>query len=358
MTKSTVKLTKVEPGPSLTHVVYILDRSGSMQMIREATVRAFNDQVELASKPVYNTTPDVSQAVMPVAMSLVTFSSLVDEPVAWAVPPKEFGRLDSKDYLPGGNTALRDAIGITLARLKDADVVASTPKPSYLLVVITDGEENYSRIYSTESLRRLIADVNSTDRYTITCSVPGIANTRFFTDLGIPVGNIQKWEATNEGVERLVHERINPSYGFYMSSRAVGATSTRDFFQPDVSNLTARGVQQALDEVTRDFKALEVKKPSRVDEFIRKQGFNYTPGSAFYQLTKKEKVQGYKEFILRDQRGRVFKGNDSARRLLGLPVGGSIELYPAQTSDYVIFVQSTSLNRKLLPGTEVLYRVR
>jgi hypothetical protein len=48
-------------------------------------------------------------------------------------------------------------------------------------------------------------------------------------------------------------------------------------------------------------------------------------------------------------------GGDQARDLLGLPRGQSIKLVPGRSGDYEVYVQSTSINRRLIPGTQVLY---
>ena len=78
-------------------------------------------------------------------------------------------------------------------------------------------------------------------------------------------------------------------------------------------------------------------------------------GSAFYQLTKPERVQGHKAICIREKHsGKVYSG-DAARDLLGVPKGGEIKLYPGKVGNFDVFIQSTSVNRNLLPGTEVLY---
>ncbi len=91
---------------------------------------------------------------------------------------------------------------------------------------------------------------------------------------------------------------------------------------------------------------------------VESKKFVYTPGSTFYQLTKPEEVQDYKAFILRDNSGRLYAGNEDARKLMGLPSGGTFKLNPGHDPRYTFFVQSTSFNRKLMPGTDVLHRIK
>lgn len=54
--------------------------------------------------------------------------------------------------------------------------------------------------------------------------------------------------------------------------------------------------------------------------------------------------------------GDLFSG-DGARELLGLPPGETVRIRPASLEKYVVFVQSTSNNRKLMGGTRFLYEV-
>ena len=90
--------------------------------------------------------------------------------------------------------------------------------------------------------------------------------------------------------------------------------------------------------------------------FVLKTKKAYQKGTAFYQLNKPEKaVQDYKVLVVRNQKtGAVFAGGD-ARQLLNLPTRGTIALKPGNHGEWDIFVQSTSLNRVLVPGTSALY---
>ncbi len=79
-------------------------------------------------------------------------------------------------------------------------------------------------------------------------------------------------------------------------------------------------------------------------------------GAAFYARSKPYKsVQRYKLIVIRDKNsGEVYAGQ-SARDLLNLPTQGMISLSPGNHGNYDIYIQSTSVNRKLVAGTNVLY---
>jgi hypothetical protein len=82
---------------------------------------------------------------------------------------------------------------------------------------------------------------------------------------------------------------------------------------------------------------------------------SYVKGSAFYELTKREPhVQDYKLFCIRDKKTNKVYTGVAARDILGLPRYGEISLNVGQNSDYDIFVQSTSVNRKIPLNTKLL----
>jgi hypothetical protein len=91
--------------PHLTEIAYILDRSGSMQPMRDAAVAAFNDFI--------NSQLDVSGDAR---LTLVLFDDQYETPVTGRfiqdVPP-----LTSETYVPRSRTALLDAIGKTTTEM-------------------------------------------------------------------------------------------------------------------------------------------------------------------------------------------------------------------------------------------------
>jgi len=55
-------------------------------------------------------------------------------------------------------------------------------------------------------------------------------------------------------------------------------------------------------------------------------------------------------------RGDLFEGK-AAREMLGLPMGETVRIKPSNLEKYIVFVQSTSANRKLMGKTRFLYEV-
>ncbi|MCT7986929.1 vWA domain-containing protein [Laspinema olomoucense] len=105
------------------------------------------------------------------------------------------------------------------------------------------------------------------------------------------------------------------------------------------------------------FQVLDIDKNCAIKDFVIENGLTFQRGRGFYEFTKTETIQGKKEIILMDRAtGDLFEG-ESAREMLGLPPGETVRIKPANLEKYLVFVQSTSSNRKLLGGTKFLYEV-
>lgn len=105
------------------------------------------------------------------------------------------------------------------------------------------------------------------------------------------------------------------------------------------------------------FQVLEIDRDCAIKDFVLSNGLAFKKGRGFYEFTKTETIQGYKEIILLDRKtGDMFEGA-AARELLGLPEGSTTRIKPTSLEKYTVFVQSTSVNRKLIGGTRFLYEV-
>jgi hypothetical protein len=105
------------------------------------------------------------------------------------------------------------------------------------------------------------------------------------------------------------------------------------------------------------FQVLEVDKDTPIKAFVQENGLAFKTGRGFYEFTKTETIQGYKEIILRDRATGDFFAGDKAREMLGIAGGETARIKPSSLAKYVVFVQSTSANRKLVKGTKFLYEV-
>lgn len=126
-----------------TEIVLVLDRSGSMHAIREATIRGVNEFL------------DGQRAVAGEAfVSLYRFDHEF-EAVFEAAPAAATPRIDESSYQPRGSTALLDAIGEAVERTR-LRVDCCDDDASVVLAIMTDGLENASRRFTARAIRRLL----------------------------------------------------------------------------------------------------------------------------------------------------------------------------------------------------------
>lgn len=224
-------------------------------------------------------------------------------------------------------------------------------------MVITDGQDNASHRYSSHTIVRMINELQSTDRWTFVFRVP--KGQRYYIEqMGIPAGNIQEWELSTRGMEVATTASVAGTQN-YFSSRAAGQTYSKSFYT-DASAITKKTLDRTLVDISKDVMSLVrgSRDPESIREFIEsKTGLAFKKGAAFYQLVKSETVQNYKELLIRDKAsGSIYYGA-AARGLLGVPDNhtGDITLRPGNHGNYDIYIQSTSVNRRLPLGTLIMY---
>lgn len=127
----------------LTEVVIVLDRSGSMQDIREDMEGGLNHFFEEQKKE-----PGSCQ------VTLVQF----DDAYEVVYSGKDLNEVPPAQLVPRGCTALRDALGKTINSVGER--LAKTPeadRPSKVVfVIITDGLENASKEFSHEQIQEMV----------------------------------------------------------------------------------------------------------------------------------------------------------------------------------------------------------
>ncbi len=105
------------------------------------------------------------------------------------------------------------------------------------------------------------------------------------------------------------------------------------------------------------FQVMRVDDDCDIKGFVEENGAAFKKGRGFYEFTKAETIQDYKEVVLEENStGDLYTGG-AARKMLSLPESGSWRGRPGALSGHTAFVQSTSLNRKLVAGTRFLYEV-
>lgn len=164
-------------------VVFLLDRSGSMQGSEQDTIGGYNSYLDKQRKNKYNT-----------KITTVLFDDKY-EVVHNRKDIKEIKNLTEKEYYVRGCTALLDAIGKTINNLdkkvKDNKV---------LFVITTDGLENASKEYSKDKIKALIEQHPNWEFIYIGANIDSYSEG---TSLGIERKNISNYSKSKKGTDML-----------------------------------------------------------------------------------------------------------------------------------------------------------
>lgn len=131
---------------NLTELVFILDRSGSMEGLENDTIGGFNSLVKKQKE-------EPGEAIV----STVLFSDEM-KVIHNRISLNEVPLLTDKEYYVGGCTALLDAIGFSIN--KTVELRNKTPEEQHpektIFIITTDGMENASREYTYKKIKSLI----------------------------------------------------------------------------------------------------------------------------------------------------------------------------------------------------------
>lgn len=330
----------------INHFAIVLDESSSMSQHKLSVIKLIDNEIaHLAER---STVLDQETRV-----SIWAFADRV-RCIVW---DKDVLRLPSIStfYKPNGNTAFVDAT------LESVEALSETPERygdhSYLVYVVTDGADNRSSTPGSQLRKRLDG---LPDHWTVAALVPDARAKHETKNFGFPAGNVQIWDINSKsGVEEL-GDTVRKATDVYMEQRARGVRSTRTLFSTDASAVNAATIAQAhLTTVPRgSYLLAPVPTDCTIVDFTRACGHDYRLGSGFYELMKTEWIQPQKQIAIveRGAGARVYIGQ-AARDMIGLG-DQLVRVKPDYNADYAVFVQSTSINRKLKAGTRYLYLIK
>jgi hypothetical protein len=201
-----------------TQIAIILDRSGSMVTCAKETVDAFNEQVK--------TIRQGQKKGMDTRVSLFTFSTTADEPQFFNEPVTALKELRQDEYSPGGFTAMYDGVGKAIAKLEGLGEGKDT---SYLLVIISDGQENNSHVFTSAMVAEKIKALQGTNHWTVTYLGANQDLSQISKALHIPAGNMMAFVNTGVGVHA-ASMNLSAATSSYVGARAMGATAVNNFY--------------------------------------------------------------------------------------------------------------------------------
>lgn len=166
----------------MTDLILILDMSASMSNLEKETIQAYNDFLDQQRKE-----GDKAR------VTTVVFNHR-QKIIHDAMDLEELKGITQDDYQPQGYTALLDALGSTIARIDSMD-----EKSKKLFVIITDGEENASKEYSTKLIKSMVEGKKEMGWEFVFLG----ANIDSFTEgarMGIAADRIMNFEASDKGI--------------------------------------------------------------------------------------------------------------------------------------------------------------
>lgn len=131
---------------SMTELVFILDRSGSMSGLEDDTIGGFNGMLKKQKQENEN-----------VNVTTVLFDDNVDI-IHDRFPIGIIEPLTEKDYYVRGCTALLDAIGESVHKIENVQehLPEDYKARKIIFVITTDGHENSSKEYSYTQIRKMV----------------------------------------------------------------------------------------------------------------------------------------------------------------------------------------------------------
>ena len=177
-------------GSKLTEIACIVDRSGSMDDLREATIDGFNTFLSAQQDA-------PGRARMTLVLFNDTYHVVHESADIGLVPP-----LTCATYVPDGTTALLDAVGRTVNDLGcRLDATPHARRPGKVIIaILTDGLENASQEFSWPQISEIIRhqqEVYNWEFLFLGANQDAIATA---ARMSVPAANARNWDASPSGM--------------------------------------------------------------------------------------------------------------------------------------------------------------
>lgn len=198
----------------------ILDESGSMNSIKEATISGFNETVQTINGA-QREHPGETHYI-----TLVSFNGMGIKTLLHNQPAVALSEIDATRYRPDANTPLYDAMGMAFHRLSTQ--LELLDNYHVLVTIFTDGLENASKEYNGASIRKLVEGLK-TRNWTFTY-IGANHNVEQFAH-NIAIHNTVMYNASPEDVDRVLARERSSRMNFYKKLRENKPVDD-DFFAP------------------------------------------------------------------------------------------------------------------------------
>ncbi|MCD7922917.1 MAG: VWA domain-containing protein [Clostridiales bacterium] len=192
---------------TLTELVFILDRSGSMSRLTDDIIGGFNSMIEKQKK-------EPGEAVVTTVLFDDKYEILHDH-----LPLQKVKPLTNKEYFARGLTALLDAVGMTIntvgARLNDTP---ERKRPGKVIFVITtDGLENSSHEFTRAQIKEMITHQQDKYSWNFVFLGANMDAVKEASTLGIQADFARNYSASKAGTANLF-EGVSETMGVMRSA--------------------------------------------------------------------------------------------------------------------------------------------
>ena len=141
----------------------IIDRSGSMSGMEKQVVSGYNEQLQ-AAQAIQKQFPDQD-----IILGVRFFDSFVGDNLFDFKNVNELQAMPESAYRTGSSTALLDAIGKSIFDIKTKfGFQIENMDTTVVVIIITDGYENTSRVYTYNDIKRMITELEQTEKWNFT----------------------------------------------------------------------------------------------------------------------------------------------------------------------------------------------
>lgn len=208
-----------------THIYILLDRSGSMEEIRDDVIGGFNAFIEAQR--------DEGEDAK---VTLVQFDTQVaDELVIDHTAIKRVAPLTRDTFVPRGGTPLLDATGLIIARAQERSVerkAAGKAPEDIVMVTITDGQENSSREFTRQNVLDLVK-AREAEGWTFVFLSAGLAAYDEASGIGYDPRSVQAFAPDAGGAASAFQSLSVATARRRRKSRAGESMDRADFFEGD-----------------------------------------------------------------------------------------------------------------------------
>jgi uncharacterized protein YegL len=203
-----------------TKAILLLDRSGSMWNCRDETVIGYNEHVQQFQE-------DCKDKDLDLEVCLLSFNGNVFEH-QWNVPAEKLQEATIESFVPGGATALRDAVGYAIDKvLSEYD-----PDTAYLFIIISDGADTKSQQYSEAAIAELLEGCEKSDNMTLTfmgCKKEDLTGAGLEN---LNMKNMAVWDTGSEKAARRGMHAGKKAAAKFMRARAssAGSFKSEDYY--------------------------------------------------------------------------------------------------------------------------------